>query len=140
MRRRALSERLCKFADSSGAGTYALSQVCVSAVLSGKHVERAPPCRNRASTCQPWEREWNGKKLDAADVVGSVRQRSIVLREGMPGSLAILFSVSPAAMRSRPAARHSIVVPGAGGAIGARESRKLRRMAIPCYGAPALWQ
>ena len=30
----------------------------------------------------------------------SVHQRSIVLREGMPGSLAILFSVSPAAMRS----------------------------------------
>ena len=29
-----------------------------------------------------------------------MHQRSIVLREGMPGSLAILFSVSPAAMRS----------------------------------------
>jgi hypothetical protein len=29
--------------------------------------------------------------------------------------------------------------PGAGGAIGAGESRKLRRMAIP-WATPALWQ
>lgn len=69
MRRRALSEGLCKGADSSATGAYVLSQACVTAVLSGKHVERAPTCQNMAATCQPWEREWNGKKPDPGDVV-----------------------------------------------------------------------
>jgi ATP-dependent protease ClpP protease subunit len=68
MRRRAQSGTLCQFVDSIRAGTY-LSPACVGAVLSGKHVEKAPPCRNTAAICQPWERDWNGRKLDARDVV-----------------------------------------------------------------------
>jgi hypothetical protein len=69
MERRELSESLCKIANPNGTRTYVLSQACVSAVLSGRHVERAPPCRNGAVTCQAWERAWNGRKLDAKDVV-----------------------------------------------------------------------
>ncbi len=69
MQRRSLSERLCQSISSTGAATYVISQACVSAILSGKHVERAPHCRNMAATCQPWEREWNGRKLDASNMV-----------------------------------------------------------------------
>ena len=42
---------------------------CVEAVLSGKHVERAPPCRTRAPACPPADRDWNGRKLGRDDQV-----------------------------------------------------------------------
>jgi hypothetical protein len=69
MRRRALSWRLCQSTEASGTTTYVMSQACVSAILSGKRVEKAPPCRNMAATCHPWEREWGGGKLDAGNTV-----------------------------------------------------------------------
>src|ERR1700730_17802650 len=52
------------------------------------------------SSSRPSARSWTAMSYWRLNSGRSVHQRSIVLREGMPGSLAILFSVSPAAMRS----------------------------------------
>jgi ATP-dependent protease ClpP protease subunit len=86
MRRKALSNTFCLIPTGSGdPGWDIVSQACTDAVLAGKHVEKAPPCRPVSSsissdnpfrdliprpvTCHPWEREWNGKKLDAGELV-----------------------------------------------------------------------
>jgi hypothetical protein len=79
MRRQSLSDVLCRINDPTaislpGSATplppgFKLSLECKNAVLSGKHVELAPPCRNRAATCQPWEREWTGRQQTKGDIV-----------------------------------------------------------------------
>src|ERR1700730_7016494 len=52
------------------------------------------------SSSRPSARSWTAMSYWRLNSGRSVHQRSIVLREAMPGSLAILFSGSPAAMRS----------------------------------------
>ncbi|HEY4045169.1 MAG TPA: hypothetical protein VGM32_25440 [Rhodopila sp.] len=59
MQRKALSNRLCEIAASNGHAAV-MSQACVKAVMAGKHVERAPPRRDMAPTCDPWEMDWDG--------------------------------------------------------------------------------
>jgi ATP-dependent protease ClpP protease subunit len=67
MRRKAQSQVLCYWWDRSGA--YHGSEECETAVLAGKHVERAPPCQNRATTCQLSEREWpSGREINIDDL------------------------------------------------------------------------
>jgi len=67
IRRKAQSQTLCKLADPNEAAIHSLA--CINAVLAGKHVERAPPCRNMAATGQPWEREWGERKQPSVDDV-----------------------------------------------------------------------
>ncbi|HEY6256479.1 MAG TPA: ATP-dependent Clp protease proteolytic subunit [Xanthobacteraceae bacterium] len=69
MQRKVLSESLCGVVDPIDAKTIRRSLSCANAVLAGKHVERAPPCRNRAATCQAPERLWNGRRLSPGDQV-----------------------------------------------------------------------
>jgi hypothetical protein len=69
MQRKILSESLCQVVDPSDAQVIRLSLTCMNAVLAGKHVERAPPCRNRAATCQDSERRWNRRKLRPNDQI-----------------------------------------------------------------------
>jgi hypothetical protein len=80
MRRKALTHIICVIPTGSGdPGWDIISRSCTDAVLAGKNVEKAPRCpladnlfRDLAPgpvTCHPWEREWNGKKLEVGDVV-----------------------------------------------------------------------
>lgn len=67
MRREAMSKAICTYVTSDN--RQVLSAHCADAVLAGKRVERAPPCRTGAHTCEPWERDWNGRKMDSGDVI-----------------------------------------------------------------------
>jgi hypothetical protein len=67
IRRKSLSDALCLRPDPiTGPSGLWLSLQCQNAVLSGKHVEAAPPCRNGTPTCPPWERDWTGRKQPSA--------------------------------------------------------------------------
>ena len=65
--RKRLSASVC--AVSKPVPGYAGYGACVEAVLSGKRVEQAPPCRNRAPTCLPKDRDWQGRTLSQFDQV-----------------------------------------------------------------------
>jgi hypothetical protein len=67
MRRDASARAICVTEQEQG--WFLLVQVCYDAVLSGKHVERAPPCLNGAAICQPWERIWKDRKPGVGDVI-----------------------------------------------------------------------
>jgi hypothetical protein len=69
MQRKIESESFCRVVDPSDACNVRLSLARMNAVLAGKHVERAPPCRNRAATCEATERRWNRRKLGPSDEV-----------------------------------------------------------------------
>lgn len=79
MRRQNLIDAFCRSPMGSAGSAEGLerpqlksgsvSRACYDGVLSGKHVEKAPPCRNGALTCRPWERQWNGRIVGNGDVV-----------------------------------------------------------------------
>jgi ATP-dependent protease ClpP protease subunit len=70
MRRKELAHTLCVILTGTGdPGWDVVSPGCTDAVLAGKHVEKAPPCLNGATTCHPSERAWNGRTLKPGEIV-----------------------------------------------------------------------
>jgi hypothetical protein len=69
MQRKIGSESFCRVVNPSDARNVRLWLACMNAVLAGKHLERAPPCRNRAATCEATGRRWNRRKLGPSDEV-----------------------------------------------------------------------
>jgi hypothetical protein len=69
IQRKILSESLCRVVDPSDMRTIRLSRACTNAVMAGKHIERAPPCRNHAATCEAEGRRWNRRRLGPTDQV-----------------------------------------------------------------------
>jgi hypothetical protein len=69
LQRKVEAESVCRAVDPRDLLTIRLSLACMNAVLAGRHVERAPPCRNRAATCEAGERQWGGKRPGPKDQV-----------------------------------------------------------------------
>lgn len=69
LQRKLAAESFCRVVDPRDLATIRLSRECMNAVLAGRHVERAPPCRNRAVTCETAQRQWRGKRLGPNDQV-----------------------------------------------------------------------